>query len=141
MRERLSRVRVGFVLSRSVGLLVLFLPLAATISWPQFMQRLDYVSSFYVASRLVSEGRVVDLYPDPSATSFSTAPFNAFAHEILPHLPPDDIAYYQYSPLVAWLLAPFSLLGPSVWSVRPCGCPSAQCRAAPSCSVSKARRA
>jgi hypothetical protein len=108
-----SSLRVSFVLARSVGLLVLILPLVATISWPQLMQRNDYLASFYVAGRLVAEGRAPDLYPDPSAASFSTAPFNAFAHELLPGLASDDTAAYLYSPLVAWLFAPFSLLGPS----------------------------
>jgi hypothetical protein len=78
------------------------------------MQRTDYLSHFYVAGRLVAEGRASDLYPDPSAPSFSTAPLNTFAHELLPHLPSGDTIVYMYSPLVAWVFAPFSLLSPSI---------------------------
>jgi hypothetical protein len=48
-----------------------------------------------VAGRLVAEGRPSELYPDPSAPSFSTAPFNAFAHQILPDLPSDDTIVYM----------------------------------------------
>jgi hypothetical protein len=92
----------------------LLLPLAATFGWPQLIQRTDYLSNFYVAGRLVAEGRPSELYPDPSAPSFSTAPFNAFAHQIFPDLPSDDTSVYMYSPLVAWLFAPYSRLSPSL---------------------------
>jgi len=78
------------------------------------MQRTDYLSHFYVAGRLVAEGRARDLYPDPLETSFTTAPLNRFAHELLPHLPAGDTVAYMYSPLVAWVFAPFSLLSPSI---------------------------
>jgi hypothetical protein len=108
----MRRVRVSFVLVRVVGILALLLPLSNPAPEPRIQQRVDYVSSFYVAGRLVAEGRARDVYPDPSATSFTTAPFNVFAHELLPDLPAEDTAYFQYSPLVAALFAPFSLLTP-----------------------------
>ncbi len=76
------------------------------------MHRTDYLSCFYAAGRLVWEGRASDIYPNVSETSFATAPLNRFAHELLPHLRPNDISAYMYAPLVAWLMAPLSLLDP-----------------------------
>jgi hypothetical protein len=114
IRAEKRAISIRFVLSRTFGLLALLLPLAASLGWPQLMQRTDYPANLYVAGRLVADGRGSELYPDPSATSFSTAPLNVFAHQILPDLPPDDTSVYMYSPLVAWLFAPFSLLSPSL---------------------------
>jgi hypothetical protein len=86
--------------------------LVATIYWSDRIQGTDYLSSFYVAARLVWDGRSPEIYPDVSATSFSTAPLNRFAHELLPHLSHDATSAYMYGPLVAWLLAPLSTLSP-----------------------------
>jgi len=94
---------------------VVLVPLIATIRWPPSMERADYVSQFYVAGRLVADGRASDLYPDQFLTArLSTSPVNTLAHELLPGLPPATTVTYLYSPLVAWVFAPLSRLGPAV---------------------------
>ena len=74
----------------------------------------DFIMNFYVAGRLVNEGRASELYPNPSAKTFVNSPFDNAAHEFLPKLPKDSAAAYMYSPLVGGFFAPFGRLDPNV---------------------------
>jgi hypothetical protein len=73
-------------------------------------QESDFIMTFYVAGRLVGEGRTGDLYPDPSAKTFVNSRFDKAAHEFLPKLPPNSAGAYMYIPLVAGLFMPFGKL-------------------------------
>ena len=77
-------------------------------------QESDFIMTFYVAGRLVSEGRASELYPDPSAKTFVNSPFDKAAHEFLPKLPQNSTGAYMYIPLVAGFFTPFGRLNPNV---------------------------
>src|SRR5512139_1752732 len=63
-------------------------------------QESDCIMTFYVAGRLINDGRGSELYPDPSAKTFVNSPFDKAAHEFLPKLPRDSVGAYMYIPLV-----------------------------------------
>ncbi|HWH77561.1 MAG TPA: hypothetical protein VNT76_09325, partial [Candidatus Binatus sp.] len=70
--------------------------------------------TFYVAGHLVAAGKPGELYPGPDATSFIGASFDRAAHRLLDSLPEKTTAIFMYSPVVAWLFAPFSYVGPNL---------------------------
>src|SRR5262245_18498330 len=74
----------------------------------------DYIMTFYVAGHLAATGRSNELYPKPDARSFIDSPFDRAAHDLLPQLPKPTTGAYMYSPLVAGLFAPVSLVGPNL---------------------------
>jgi len=84
------------------------------VSQSEQFQESDFIMTFYVAGRLVSDGRARELYPDPSAKTFVNSPFDKAAHEFLPKLPQNSVGAYMYIPLVAGFFAPFSWLDPNV---------------------------
>lgn len=104
-----------------LGVFLLSVPVLAAVSQPKLMQASDYLMNFFVAGRLVVEGRATQLYPSATDTSFLTTAFNQFAHSLLPHLPPGHVSIYMYSPLIAVIFAPFSMLPPAdsmvVWQL------------------------
>ena len=77
-------------------------------------QESDFIMTFYVAGRLVSDGRATELYPDPNARTFVNSPFDKAAHEFLPKLPRNSAGAYMYTPLVAGFFAPFGWINPNV---------------------------
>jgi hypothetical protein len=77
-------------------------------------QESDFIMTFYVAGRLVSDGRSSELYPDPTAKSFVNSRFDKAAHEFLPKLPQNSAGAYMYIPLVAGFFTPFGRLDPNV---------------------------
>ena len=83
-------------------------------SQPERFQESDFIMTFYVAGRLVSEGRASELYPEPSAKTFVNSRFDKAAHEYLPTLPKDSTGAYMYIPLVAGFFTPFGRLNPNV---------------------------
>ncbi len=83
-------------------------------SQPERFQESDFIMTFYVAGRLVREGRASELYPEPSAKTFVNSRFDKAAHEYLPTLPKDSTGAYMYIPLVAGFFTPFSRLNPNV---------------------------
>lgn len=98
---------------KSIGLFLFVLPVVATISFPSLMQVSDYLMNFYVAGKLVVAGQAAALYPSGADSSFQTTEFNRFAHEVLPDLPRRNVSIFMYSPLVAAIFAPYSLLAPA----------------------------
>ena len=83
-RRRRIQALASFVLSwRTAVLLMFVLPLVGSLTWSEeFLHQTDYLLSFYVAGRLVWDGRAAEIYPDLSANSMVTAPLNRFAHEL-----------------------------------------------------------
>jgi len=77
-------------------------------------QESDFIMTFYVAGRLVGDGRGSELYPDPSARTFVNSPFDKAAHEFLPKLPRNSAGAYMYTPLVAGFFVPFGWINPNV---------------------------
>ena len=76
-------------------------------------QNSDYISCIYVGAKLFAEKRFGELYAPYNATVFSGAPCDLFAHKLLPHLAPMHTSLFNYSPLLAFLIAPLSCLSPS----------------------------
>ncbi|MGZ8443911.1 MAG: glycosyltransferase family 87 protein [Candidatus Binatia bacterium] len=83
-------------------------------SQPEQFHESDFIMTFHVAGRLVSEGRASELYPNPSAKTFVNSRFDKAAHEYLPTLPKDSTGAYMYIPLVAGFFAPFGGLDPNL---------------------------
>jgi hypothetical protein len=98
------------------GLTQLLFLVDSNFSRPQQFHESDYIMTFYVAGHLVATGKESDLYPGRDATSFIGTAFNKAAHSLLDGLPEKTTAVYMYSPLVAWLFAPLSHVGPN-WSL------------------------
>jgi hypothetical protein len=84
------------------------------VSQSEQFQESDFIMTFYVAGRLISEGRASELYPDPSAKTFVNSPFDKAAHEFLPKLPQNSVGAYMYIPLVAGFFTPFGWLNANV---------------------------
>lgn len=105
-----------FVLSRIFSTFLLIVPIVAAVSQPKLMQGSDFTMTFYVAGRMILDGRAHDLYPALDATSLLTTQFNQYAHQILNALAVPTTAVYMYSPLTAAVFVPFGLLTPQ-WAL------------------------
>jgi len=70
----------------------------------------DYSCTFYVASHLIIEGRLAELYPLPSDSRLEDTAYNKAAHKILPALAPNVGASQFYPPLVPLLFSPLAFL-------------------------------
>jgi len=77
------------------------------------MEGCDFIMTFYPAGAMVAAGQAANIYPPADATSFINAPFNLYVHKLLAFLPKEYVAIYMYSPLVAAVFVPFSLLKPT----------------------------
>jgi hypothetical protein len=104
----------GLICFRALSIFLLIFPFLATIKMPQTIQTSDFLTSFYVAGRLVHDGRITDLYPEHQASSMFNTHFNTFAHEVLPNLPASTLAVYMYFPITTLLFVWLSCLPPQV---------------------------
>jgi hypothetical protein len=117
MRKRRISVtpyRVALFIATVWGLTQILFLIDANFSRAKQFQESDYIMTFYVAGHLIASGRAADLYPAADTTSFIGASFDKAAHTLLDSLPEKTTAIYMYSPLVAWLFAPLSQLGPNL---------------------------
>ncbi len=106
--------RTGVFLATAFTLAVLiFLVEKNLFSQSEQFHESDFIMTFYVAGRLVSDGRASELYPEPSARTFVNSRFDKAAHEYLPKLPQASAGAYMYLPLVAGFFAPFGRLDPN----------------------------
>jgi hypothetical protein len=116
-----SKIFLTRFFSRSIAIFLLVLPLIASVAYVELMQRSDFLLTFYIAGRMVIEGRALELYPAPGATTLLTTSFNSFAHHLFPKLPELTTAIYMYPPLTAVLFAPLGYLPPVasivVWQI------------------------
>src|SRR5688500_18453623 len=78
------------------------------------MNSSDYVISFYVAGRLAAAGAFDRLYPAPDAVSFRAPPFHDSALQLLPQLPDQVTTAFLYPPIVAWIVAPWTVPSPRI---------------------------
>ena len=80
--------RTGVFLATAFTLAVLiFLIDKNLFSQSEQFHESDFIMTFYVAGRLVGDGRASELYPEPSAKTFVNSRFDKAAHEYLPKLP------------------------------------------------------
>lgn len=107
-----STLTITLFLSRVSSIFLLVAPLIASVAYAELMQGSDFLLTFYIAGRMVIEGKALELYPAAGATSLLTTSFNSFAHHVFDKLPPLVTAIYMYPPLTAVLFAPFGYLGP-----------------------------
>ena len=84
------------------------------LSNPKSFAESDYISNFYVAGYLMASGRAEDLYPTANDSSFTHSHFNEAAHRLVPSLPEQSTAIFAYTPLVAWIFAPFGRVSPNI---------------------------
>src|SRR5206468_12656913 len=70
--------------------------------------------NFYIAGHLVAAGQAAGLYPGPHDASIWGSSFDKAAHSLLPQLSKDSPAIFRYSPLVAGIFAPLSILSPHI---------------------------
>jgi hypothetical protein len=90
------------------GLVVIFILAYTDLELPDVAINSDYISCVYPAAKLVSLNRLSELYPPLSAVDFADAPFDQFAHSLLPKLPETLVAWYAYAPIVAMVFCPLS---------------------------------
>ncbi len=108
--RRLLLLLLGFWCAGAIAL-----DLISDLAAPSAKLNCDYGINFFVSGRLVAEGLAGKLYPPSPNLSFRDWPYNQEAHRLLPGLPEGTVAGFMYSPLVACLCAPLSLLG-RIWS-------------------------
>jgi hypothetical protein len=70
----------------------------------------DFSGTFWLSSKLVLDGRKMDIYPRATDTSLLTAPQNVAGHKYLPDLSPHTVTSYFYPPLVAGIYLPLAFL-------------------------------
>lgn len=118
--QRLSSKQVATTLirflSKSWALFALFVLVYSDFNLSALMENSDFVSCHYPGLKLLMMGHLDDIYASYTDTSFAGTAYLKFAHQLLPHLPPEALAAYVYCPLIAWLQAPLSLLPPN-WSL------------------------
>ncbi|MBZ0186732.1 MAG: DUF2029 domain-containing protein, partial [Candidatus Obscuribacterales bacterium] len=91
---------------------MLVVPIIIAVKQAQIMQASDFVMTFYIIGKMISAGHAQGIYPDAHSTSFIGAPFDLYAHSVLPALPVDHTAIFMYCPAVAWIFSAFSNLEP-----------------------------
>jgi len=96
------------------GLTFILLMVDTNLSDPNKFVESDYIVDFYPAGHLAATGQVSELYPGPNDNSIWDSPFDKAAHSLLPQLSKDSPAIFRYSPLVAAIFAPFSILSPHI---------------------------
>jgi len=100
------------IIFRTIAVLLLVFIFSGSITCPKLDEQLDFTAAFYVAAHMAKNGKASDIYPEKNETSFSAAPFNVYAHKLLPGLGIGASPFFQYPPLVAFLLEPLSLMSP-----------------------------
>lgn len=115
-RSRAAKLyRAGIFLATVFTVAVsIFLVDKNLFSQSEQFQESDFIMTFYVAGRLVGEGRAAELYPAVGAKTFVNSPFDKAAHEFLPKLPKQSAGAYMYIPLVAGFFTPFGWLDANV---------------------------
>ncbi len=101
--------------SLSINLLVLTaLALVAytDAALPAVTVNADFVTTFFVAGKLVLAGHCQDLYPPVGSTTFAGTAFDKAAHSVLHNLSSGAVAEYMYPPAVAVICAAFAKFSP-----------------------------
>jgi len=106
--------QLGVFLGTVWGLTFILLMVDTNLSDPNKFVGSDYITDFYPAGHLAATGQVSELYPGPNDNSIWDSPFDKAAHSLLPQLSKDSPAIFRYSPLVAAIFAPFSILSPHI---------------------------
>lgn len=107
--------RAGIFLATAFTVAVLiFLVDKNLFSQSEQFQESDFIMTFYVAGRLVGDGRAAELYPAAGTKTFVNSPFDKAAHEFLPKLPKQSTGAYMYIPLVAGFFTPFGWLDANI---------------------------
>jgi len=109
-RKTTKLVAIGPVLLWLLIILLLLTPVYCALSNPAFVQVSDFGTTFYIAARLVKEGKVSDLYPVLDSYMLHHSAFTTYSHQLLSSLPASQIPLFQYPPLLAYLIEPISYL-------------------------------
>ncbi|MBU6450799.1 MAG: DUF2029 domain-containing protein [Cyanobacteria bacterium REEB67] len=105
------------LISKLLNILAVFLLVTPSIivcSQPKLMQMSDFIMDFYTVGAMMASGQGAGIYPPAGSESFFNAPFDNFCKQLLPYLTKESVAIYMYSPLLALLFSPFSVLTPPV---------------------------
>ena len=106
--------QLGVFLGTVWGLTFILLMVDTNLSDPNKFVESDYITDFYPAGHLAVTGQVSELYPGPNDNSIWGSSFDKAAHSLLPQLSKDSPAIFRYSPLVAGIFAPLSILSPHI---------------------------
>lgn len=93
-------------------LIVLLLMAYSDFAMSALLENSDFLSCIYTGAKLFATGRQSEMYASLNATGFAHQPCDIAAHAYLPGFNPNLVAEFNYSPVVAWLLAPLSYLPP-----------------------------
>jgi hypothetical protein len=96
------------------GLTFILLMVDTNVSDPNKFVESDYIVDFYPAGHLAATGQVSDLYPGPNDNSIWGSRFDKATHSLLPQLSKDSPAIFRYSPIVAGMFAPLSIVSPHI---------------------------
>lgn len=100
---------VSFI-ARSVGLLVMVILVFSDLQMPSMIEISDYTTTFYTAGKLISSGRLSEVYPAPTDKGLMDTTFDKASHTFLSNLPKTTVSIFPYPPLVGSLFVPLSLL-------------------------------
>lgn len=115
--EKLTQIdphRIPVFLGTVWGLAFTLLMVDTNLADPKNFAGSDYVTTFYVAGYLMATGQAESLYPAPNDSSFTHSRFDEAAHRLVPSLSEQSTAIFAYSPLVAWIFAPLSIVSPNI---------------------------
>jgi hypothetical protein len=115
--EKLTQIdphRIPVFLGTVWGLAFTLLMVDTNLADPKNFAGSDYVTTFYVAGYLMATGQAESLYPAPNDSSFTHSRFDEAAHRLVPALSEQSTAIFAYSPLVAWIFAPLSIVSPNI---------------------------
>ena len=111
---KIDPYRIPVFIGTVWGLAFTLLMVDTNLADPKNFAESDYITTFYVAGYLMASGQAESLYLGPNDSSFSQSRFNEAAHRLIPALPEQSTAIFAYTPLVAWIFAPLSKVGPNV---------------------------
>lgn len=91
-------------------ILLLPLPIYFVLACPAFVDVSDFGATFYMAARMVAEGKIYDLYPTLNNYIDYQSALTNYSHQLFNSLPANQMPLFQYPPLLAYLLAPIGCL-------------------------------
>src|SRR5688572_10537144 len=74
--------KASFIARGIISLSLIFLLIAVSLRiGEEHVGQIDYLNSHYVAGLMVLQGRISQVYPSKTDTTFATTEFNRFAHD------------------------------------------------------------
>ncbi len=95
-----------FFFTRILSILLLAFLAYASINFSGQLWKTDFANVTYSAGRMVEDGKVTELYLNPSKNNFDNSAFNLYTHRCLELMPVTSTTAFLYPPFIA-LMAKF----------------------------------